>query len=299
MRMSWSTRSTSATPKSCTRSTSTLSAVGGGCRATSGSAGCAALPGARWGPIPGQRGRSPPVRLLLPDPSRLRPHLPAHHRGIPSRGQPACGRLAVDLHTRHASLPSLALPSDARCHDADNRTLGNRQGAGATGYRALGLSRYIPLDPDPGTFVANVDGAFHALNLSALSPTLIESELFGHRKGAFTGALENRAGWLESCPPLGAVLLDEIGEVDASIQVKLLRVLQTREFQRIEESEPRQFRGKLIASTNRDLGADMLGGRFREDLYYRLCSDLIVTPSLRDPASGLAGRAPQPGALRQ
>ena len=148
--------------------------------------------------------------------------------------------------------------------------------------RAIGLSRYIPLDPDRGTFVANVDGAFHALNLSALSPTLIESELFGHRKGAFTGALENRAGWLESCPPLGAVLLDEIGEVDASIQVKLLRVLQTREFQRIGESEPRQFRGKLIASTNRDLGADMRTGRFREALYYRLCSDLIVTPSLRD-----------------
>ena len=148
--------------------------------------------------------------------------------------------------------------------------------------RVIGLSRYIPLDPDRGTFVANVDGAFHALNLSALSPTLIESELFGHRKGAFTGALEDRAGWLESCPPLGAVLLDEIGEVDASIQVKLLRVLQTREFQRIGESEPRQFRGKLIASTNRDLGADMRAGRFREDLYYRLCSDLIVTPSLRD-----------------
>ncbi len=148
--------------------------------------------------------------------------------------------------------------------------------------RAIGLSRYIPFDPDRESFVANLEGSFHALNLSALSPTLIESELFGHRKGAFTGALEDRVGWLESCPPLGTVLLDEIGELDASIQVKLLRVLQTRELQRIGETTPREFRGKLIASTNRDLDVEMRAGRFREDLYYRLCSDLIVTPSLRD-----------------
>ena len=78
------------------------------------------------------------------------------------------------------------------------------------------------------------------------------------------------------------MLLDEIGEIDTSIQVKLLRVLQTREFQRIGETTRRQFQGKLIASTNRDLDAEMRGGRLREDLYYRLCSDLIVTPPLRD-----------------
>ena len=148
--------------------------------------------------------------------------------------------------------------------------------------RAIGLSRYILFNPDRETFVADIEGSFHALNLSALSPTLIESELFGHRKGAFTGALQDRVGWLESCPPLGTVLLDEIGELDASIQVKLLRVLQTREFQRIGEITPREFQGKLIAATNRNLETDMRAGRFREDLYYRLCSDLIVTPSLRD-----------------
>ena len=77
-------------------------------------------------------------------------------------------------------------------------------------------------------------------------------------------------------------LLDEVGEIDASIQVKLLRVLQTREFQRIGETTPREFKGKLIAATNRDLAAEMRAGRFREDLYYRLCSDLVVTPALRD-----------------
>ena len=148
--------------------------------------------------------------------------------------------------------------------------------------RAIGLSRYVPFDPERETFAATLDGAFHALNVSALSPTLIESELFGHRKGAFTGAVQDRVGWLDACPPFGAVLLDEVGEIDAAIQVKLLRVLQTREFSRIGETAPRAFEGKLIAATNRDLAAEMRAGRFREDLYYRLCADLIVTPSLRE-----------------
>ena len=148
--------------------------------------------------------------------------------------------------------------------------------------RAIGLSRYIPFDGEREAFTANLDGAFHTLNVSALSPTVIESELFGHRKGAFTGAIQDRVGWLESCSALGTVLLDEVGEIDASIQVKLLRVLQTREFHRIGETTARELKGKLIAATNRDLAAEMRAGRFREDLYYRLCSDLVVTPSLRD-----------------
>ena len=148
--------------------------------------------------------------------------------------------------------------------------------------RAIGLSRYVPFDPDREAFADGLDTAFHAVNLSAMSPTLIESELFGHRKGAFTGAVQDRVGWLESCPALGTVLLDEVGELDASIQIKLLRVLETREFHRVGETTAREFQGKLIAATNRDLAAEMRAGRFREDLYYRLCSDLIVTPSLRD-----------------
>ena len=169
-----------------------------------------------------------------------------------------------------------------RMHDVTTLVTGPSGTGKELVARAIALSRYIPFDPARETFVADFDGAFHALNLCALSPTLIESELFGHRKGAFTGALEDRVGWLESCPPLGTVLLDEIGELDTSIQVKLLRVLQTRELQRIGETKTREFKGKLIASTNRDLEVEMRAGRFREDLYYRLCSDLIQTPSLRD-----------------
>ena len=148
--------------------------------------------------------------------------------------------------------------------------------------QAIGLARYIPFDADQGAFVERFAGSFYALNPSALSPTLIESELFGHRRGAFTGAVEDRAGWLEVCPPLGTVFLDEIGELDPSLQVKLLRVLQTRTFQRLGDTRDRRFNGKIVAATNRDLAQEMPAGRFRKDLYYRLCSDLITTPSLEE-----------------
>src|SRR5262249_14889627 len=148
--------------------------------------------------------------------------------------------------------------------------------------QAIGLARYIPFDAERQLFVEHFAGSFYALNPSALSPTLIESELFGHRRGAFTGAVQDRAGWLEICRPLGTVFLDEIGELDPAIQVKLLRVLQTRRFQRLGESTDRQFPGKIIAATNRDLAAEMRVGRFREDFYYRLCADRIETPSLHE-----------------
>jgi transcriptional regulator with AAA-type ATPase domain len=166
-------------------------------------------------------------------------------------------------------------------------------GASGTGKelvaRAIGLSRYIPFDATRGGFVEDFEGSFIALNLSAMSPTLIESELFGHRRGAFTGAVADRVGFLEACPPLGTVFLDEIGELDAAIQVKLLRVIQTRTFQRLGETEDRPFRGKIIAATNRDLAAAMAAGRFREDLYYRLCSDLIRTPTLAEQLADAPG----------
>jgi transcriptional regulator with AAA-type ATPase domain len=148
--------------------------------------------------------------------------------------------------------------------------------------RALGSCRYIPFHPRPGKFAIDGSDAFYPLNLSALAPTLIESELFGHRRGAFTGALADRKGWLAVCPGLGTVFLDEIGDLDPSIQVKLLRVLQTREFQPLGETKSERFEGKIVAATHRDLGREMQEGRFREDLYYRLCSDLVSTPSLRE-----------------
>ena len=147
---------------------------------------------------------------------------------------------------------------------------------------AIGLSTYIPFDPVSETFAEDFRGAHLALNLCALSPTLIESELFGHAKGSFTGATADRAGYLEGRGPAHSVFLDEIGELDPSLQVKLLRILQTREFQRIGEVRTRRFGGKIIAASNRDLATEVGEGRFRDDLYYRLCSDLIETPTLAE-----------------
>ncbi len=151
--------------------------------------------------------------------------------------------------------------------------------------RAIGLSRFIPFDEATGKFANSPNDGFFPLNLSALSPTLIESELFGHARGAFTGAVEERAGWFEACGAQGTVFLDEIGELDTAIQVKLLRVLQSRSFQRLGETRERSFDGKVIAATNRDLAAEIEAGSFREDLYYRLCSDRIQTPSLAEQLS--------------
>ena len=145
---------------------------------------------------------------------------------------------------------------------------------------AIGRSLYIPFDPKKKAFEIDFMAAFNPVNLSALPSLLIEAEMFGHVKGAFANAVRDRIGRLEACPQRGAVFLDEIGELTAEIQVKMLRVLQTRRFQRVGANEDKEFRGKIIAATNRDLAAEMQARRFREDFYYRLCADQIATPSL-------------------
>jgi DNA-binding NtrC family response regulator len=149
--------------------------------------------------------------------------------------------------------------------------------------KAIGLSRFIQFDPRRKEFVADYTDSFRPVNLSALAPALIESELFGHVKGSFTGAVSDRMGYLDICGAHGTVFLDEIGELDPSIQVKLLRVLESGGFHRVGEPESeRYFAGKLVAATNRDLPEEMRQRRFREDLYYRLCADMVTTPSLSE-----------------
>ena len=155
--------------------------------------------------------------------------------------------------------------------------------------RAIAGSRYIPFHPGRMEFVDSPAESFLPINVAALSPALVESELFGHRRGAFTGAIGDRKGWLESCPQWGSVFLDELGEMDLSIQVKLLRVIETRRFSPVGDTASREFRGKLIAATNRELPVEIEAGRFREDLYYRLCADLIRTPSLADQIRDSSG----------
>jgi len=145
---------------------------------------------------------------------------------------------------------------------------------------AIGRSRYIPFHSETLTFENDFAESFFPINLAALPTTLVESELFGHRRGAFTGAIEDRRGWLEVCPPEGTVFLDEIGELDPLIQVKLLRVMQARTFQSLGSTKTLAFEGKIVAATHRDIHLSMETGKFRKDLYYRLCSDIITTPSL-------------------
>ena len=148
--------------------------------------------------------------------------------------------------------------------------------------RAIGLSRFIPYDPQSSQFASKPRDSFRPVNLSALSETLIESELFGHRKGSFTGAIRDHAGIFETAGVHGTVFLDEIGEVPESIQVKLLRLLQSGEFQAIGSEERSFYEGKIIAATHRDLDAEMRSGRIREDFFYRLCGDQVNTVALHE-----------------
>ena len=144
---------------------------------------------------------------------------------------------------------------------------GTGKGAAAA---AIGRSGYIPFDEKQGRFTESFMRGFTALNLSQFPETLIESELFGHRKGAFTGAVVAHEGVLARCSRHGSIFLDEIGEVSVPVQIKLLQVLQERTFCPVGSHEPLQFRGRVIAATNRPL--DTLRGRglFRDDFFYRL-----------------------------
>jgi two-component system, NtrC family, response regulator AtoC len=122
---------------------------------------------------------------------------------------------------------------------------------------------------------------FIAFNCAAFSPQLIESELFGHERGAFTGAIERRVGRFEQAAG-GTLFLDEIGEIDSNIQVKLLRALDPGLFERVGGNQSIQADVRLIAATNRDLAALVREGKFREDLYYRLAVVQIRVPPLRE-----------------
>ncbi|HEY3325171.1 MAG TPA: sigma 54-interacting transcriptional regulator [Planctomycetota bacterium] len=124
-------------------------------------------------------------------------------------------------------------------------------------------------------------GIMQAVNCTALPETLLESELFGHKAGAFTGAMHDRIGIFEQAQK-GTLFLDEIGEISHPMQVKLLRVLQAREIMRVGESRPRKIDVRIIAATNRNLEQAVRDGKFREDLYYRLRVIEVYIPPLRE-----------------
>lgn len=128
---------------------------------------------------------------------------------------------------------------------------------------------------------------FVAVHCAALSPTLLESELFGHEKGAFTGAVERRKGRFELADG-GTLFLDEIGEISQETQVKILRVLEERSFERVGGTETIKVDVRVVAATNRDLRAEVAAGRFREDLFYRLYVVNLTMPPLREREGDVA-----------
>ncbi len=147
-----------------------------------------------------------------------------------------------------------------------------------TGESGVGKERIARLIHDQS---ARSGSPFIAVNCGAITETLIESEFFGHTRGAFTGATSDRPGLFEAAGG-GTLLLDEIGEISPGMQVKLLRVLQQREIRRVGENKSRSVNVRVLAATNRDLAHAVAGGAFRQDLYYRLKVVELHVPSLRD-----------------
>jgi len=147
-----------------------------------------------------------------------------------------------------------------------------------TGESGVGKERIARLLHEQS---ARSGGPFIAINCGAVTETLLESELFGHARGAFTGAISDRPGLFEAASH-GTLLLDEIGEVSPAMQVKLLRVLQEREIRRVGENKSRPVNVRVLAATNRDLTEAVASGGFRQDLYYRLKVVELHVPALRE-----------------
>lgn len=168
-----------------------------------------------------------------------------------------------------------------RMEDFSTLILGETGAGKGAAASAIGCSGHIPFDDKTGKFKESFTAVFIARNLSQFPESLIESELFGHHKGSFTGATGDFKGVFAQCSSHGAIFLDEIGDLSTPIQIKLLQVLQERIFSPVGSHDKQRFSGRVIAATNRPLDTLRREGTFRDDFFYRLCSDVITVPPLR------------------
>jgi len=210
------------------------------------------------------------VKPFAMDELRLRVRRLAAQREAERRSERLLQRLVPDLVAESAGMKgALAAAEQVAATDATVLLLGE------SGTGKSQLARYIH-------FRSRRAGApLVEVHSAALPETLLESELFGHEKGAFTGAAERKAGHLAAAEG-GTLFLDEIGEVSPGLQVKLLRFLQDRSFVPVGSTEVRKVDARVVAATNRDLGAAVAAGEFREDLFYRLNVFAVQVPPLRE-----------------
>ena len=229
----------------------------------------------------------------------------------PESARQLCDAIVIELGDAALGLVACSFPQDARSPEALARELA---GVPASEDTASSLSHLGPelalvargnisvlLLGETGAGKEIAANAIHhhsprakepivSINCAAFSETLLESELFGHERGAFTGAHKTKIGLIESADG-GTFFLDEIGEMPMSLQVKLLRVLEQKEVMKIGAVRPRSIDVRFIAATNRDLEAEVMRGAFRRDLYYRLAAATVVIPPLRERRDEIIGLA--------